>query len=124
MQAYFEQEKAAWLCSYCCNRHLRCYDGGRLGSPIFSSLLEFQHCAFASKTFARPMKTPALQAIKGQVQAPNFSVDVILKPENFRFFHKCIHSIWDRHLRFFLISGAVGNGRLPRPSRIISIPDI
>ena len=29
---------------------------------MFSSLLEFQHGAFASKTCARPKKTPALQA--------------------------------------------------------------
>ena len=29
---------------------------------ISTSLLEFQHSAFASKTFARPKKTPALQA--------------------------------------------------------------
>ena len=46
------------------------------------------------------------------------------KAGKFPFFHKCIHSIWDRHLRFFLVSGIVGNGKLPRPSRIISIPDI
>ena len=53
-----------------------CYDGGRLGrvevvtlrvgpfdSPIFSLLFEFENGAFASKTFPRPKKTPALQAI-------------------------------------------------------------
>ena len=34
-----------------------------LTSPISSSLLEFQHGAFARKTFARPKKTLALQAI-------------------------------------------------------------
>ena len=65
------------MSSYCCNRHLWCYDGGRLGRvktvtlnltpllltrPIFSSILEFHHGAFVSKTFARPKKTPALQA--------------------------------------------------------------
>ena len=117
--------KAAWLCSYCCNRYLWCYDVGRLDCPIFSSLFEFQHCAFGSKTFARPMKTHALQTIKGQVQTLNFSVDVILKPENFRFFTSVsTASIWDTHLRFFLVSGIVGNGKLSRPSRIISIPDI
>ena len=32
------------------------------GGPIFSCLFEFQHGAFASKTFARPKKTFALQA--------------------------------------------------------------
>ena len=30
MQAYFGRAKAACLCSYCCNLHLR-YDRGRLG---------------------------------------------------------------------------------------------
>ena len=36
-----------------------------LTNPIFSSLFEFQHIygASASKTFARPKKTPALQAM-------------------------------------------------------------
>ena len=33
-----------------------------LTRPIFSSLFEFQHGAFTGKTFARPKKTPALQA--------------------------------------------------------------
>ena len=31
MQAYFGRAKAACLCSYCCNRHLWCYDGRRWG---------------------------------------------------------------------------------------------
>ena len=31
VQAYFGRAKAACLRSYCCNRHLWCYDGGRLG---------------------------------------------------------------------------------------------
>ena len=52
--------------------HLLFYDGGRLGRVkivlrpsvvISSSLLEIQHGGFASKTFARPKKTPALQAM-------------------------------------------------------------
>ena len=79
MQACFGRAKAACLCSYCCNRHL-CYDGGRLervkivtlrvgarakegkrGGPFFPSF-RVSTCAFASKTFARPKKTPALQA--------------------------------------------------------------
>ena len=33
-----------------------------LTRPIFSILFEFQHGTFATKTFARPKKTPALQA--------------------------------------------------------------
>ena len=33
-----------------------------LTRPIFSSIFEFQRRAFASKTFARPQETPALQA--------------------------------------------------------------
>ena len=92
MQAYFGRAKAAWLCSYCCNRHL-CYDGGRLGrvkivalgvgarakegkkggggekkypapfdSPHFLPSFRVSTCAFTSKPFARPKKTPALQA--------------------------------------------------------------
>ena len=31
VQAYFGRGKAASLCSYCCNRHLWFYNGGRLG---------------------------------------------------------------------------------------------
>ena len=91
MQAYFGRVKAACLSSYCCNRHL-CYDGGRLGrvkivtlrvgarakegkrggggekkkhpTPLLLTLPSFRvsTCAFASKTFVRPKKTPALQA--------------------------------------------------------------
>ena len=79
MQAYFGRAKAACLCSYCCNRRL-CYDGGRLGrvkivtlrvgagakegegEGIFLPSFRVSTCAFASKTFARPKKTPALQA--------------------------------------------------------------
>ena len=89
MQAYFGRAKAAWLCSYCCNRHL-CYDGGRLGrvkivalgvgarakegkkggggekkypapfdSPHFLPSFRVSTCAFAS-----PKKTHALQTEK------------------------------------------------------------
>ena len=36
--------------------------GARATRPISSSLLEFLRGAFASKTFARLKKTPALQA--------------------------------------------------------------
>ena len=53
VQAYFGPAKAACLCSYCCNRHLR-YDGGRLGRVKIVTLSE-------RKKFARPKKTPALQ---------------------------------------------------------------
>ena len=73
MQAYFGRAKAACLCSYCCNRHL-CYDGERLGrvkipalfySPHFLPSFRVSTSAFASKTFACPKKTPALQASFG-----------------------------------------------------------
>ena len=47
VQAYFGRAKAGCLCSYCCNRHLR-----------------VSTCAFASKTFTRLKKTPALPAIQ------------------------------------------------------------
>ena len=65
VQAYFGRVKAVCLCSYCCNRYLCCYDGGRLGrvkivtlrvvpfSPLFSSF----NMAFSGvKTFARLKK--------------------------------------------------------------------
>ena len=73
MQAYFGRAKAACLCSYCCNRHL-CYDGERLGrvkipalfySPHFLPSFRVSTSAFASKTFACPKKTTALQASFG-----------------------------------------------------------
>ena len=80
MQVYFARAKAACLCSYCGNRHL-CYDGGGLGrvkkgTPrvgarekegkrgcSFLPSFRVSTCAFASKTFARPKKTPALQVM-------------------------------------------------------------
>ena len=37
MQAYLGQVTAAFLCSYCCNRHL-CYEGGRLGRVKIGTL--------------------------------------------------------------------------------------
>ena len=77
MQAYYGRAKAACLCWYCCNR-LLCYDGGRLGRVKIVTLRidarakegkrggggggKVSTCAFASKTFARLKKTPALQA--------------------------------------------------------------
>ena len=93
MQAYFGRAKAACLCSYCCNRDLcygggrlgrvkivalgvgtRAKEGKNGGggekkypapfdSPHFLPSFRVSTCAFASKTFARPKKTPALQAM-------------------------------------------------------------
>ena len=45
VQSYFGRAKAACLCSYCCNRHLWCYDG---------------------ETFASKKKTRELQATESQ----------------------------------------------------------
>ena len=92
VQAYFGRAKAACLCSYCCNRHL-CYDGGRLGRVKIVTLrvearakegppplFQVSTCAFASKTFAHPKKTPALQA--NIVQFDTTSTQSHSKPQN------------------------------------------
>ena len=90
--AYFGRAKAACLCSYCCNHHL-CYDGGRLGRVKIVTLrvgarakkgppplFRVSTCAFASKTFAHPKKTPALQA--NIVQFDTTSTQSHSKPQN------------------------------------------
>ena len=78
VQAYFGRAKAACLCSYCCNRHLWFYDGGRLGRVNIVTLrvganLKHFHLSSGVSTWrfheqkhcmARPKETPALQARK------------------------------------------------------------
>ena len=92
VQAYFGRAKAACLCWYFCNHHL-CYDGGRLGRVKIVTLrvgarakkgppplFRVSTCSFASKTFAHPKKTPALQA--NIVQFDTTSTQSHSKPQN------------------------------------------
>ena len=60
-------------CSYCCSRHIWFYDSGRLGRVVDSlnfllSSGSFNMALSRAKTFARPKKTPALQA---SIDLPN-----------------------------------------------------
>ena len=118
MQAYFGRAKAAWLCSYCCNRHL-CYDGGRLGrvkivalgvgagakegkkggggekkypapfdSPHFLPSFRVSTCAFTSKPFARPKKTPALQAKPNRAFSLTWPTSMLIYWNKTKFLHK------------------------------------
>ena len=62
-----------------------------LTRPIFSSLFEFQHGVFAGKTFARPKKTPALQASDGRAHARNKSSNLDV-----------LNSEFERAVKFYL----------------------
>ena len=78
LEAYFGRAKAAFLCSYCYERHLWFYDGGRLGRVKIVTLriganLKHFHLSSGVSTWrfyeqkhcmARPKETPALQARK------------------------------------------------------------
>ena len=95
MQAYFGWAKPC-SCSYCCSRHLLFYDSGRLGRVEIVTLRVgvrakegegkgrthfplsqggFNMAFSRAKTFARPKKTPVLQATLNKVEkklnAPN-----------------------------------------------------